>query len=192
MCVCVFWCLTFFTACVQVDYRLGFITESPAIMNQPRSNISNQGEVSHLPSGSFHCLPPGSRVRLSTLVQMRKWGEEQGRSSFPQGFCLTGSPHVIHMTDVSCESAKKHWSSSNITQFWQTASKFTHRLFLISVNQIKTQTKPNKNTFIEQNKVFVAHFICLGISQLFPLKAQSQKIARLALHISSSDVFKAD
>lgn len=38
----------------------------------------------------------------------------------------------------------------------------------------------------------MALFICLDISQLFPLKAQSQKIARLALHISSSDVFKAD
>lgn len=34
----------------KVDYRLGFITENPAIMDQPRSNISNQGEVSHLPS----------------------------------------------------------------------------------------------------------------------------------------------
>ncbi|XP_075880466.1 tyrosine-protein kinase RYK isoform X2 [Nelusetta ayraudi] len=34
----------------KVDYRLGFITENPATMNQPRSNISSQGEVPHLPS----------------------------------------------------------------------------------------------------------------------------------------------
>uniref|UniRef100_A0A8D3D4L6 receptor protein-tyrosine kinase n=1 Tax=Scophthalmus maximus TaxID=52904 RepID=A0A8D3D4L6_SCOMX len=34
----------------KVDYRLGFQVENPVAMNQPRSNISNQGEVPHVPS----------------------------------------------------------------------------------------------------------------------------------------------
>uniref|UniRef100_A0A3Q3WJP5 Tyrosine-protein kinase RYK n=1 Tax=Mola mola TaxID=94237 RepID=A0A3Q3WJP5_MOLML len=34
----------------KVDYRLGFHMENPVAMNQPRSNISSQGEVPHVPS----------------------------------------------------------------------------------------------------------------------------------------------
>ncbi|XP_069378610.1 tyrosine-protein kinase RYK isoform X2 [Paralichthys olivaceus] len=34
----------------KVDYRLGFLVENPVAMNQPRSNISSQGEVPHVPS----------------------------------------------------------------------------------------------------------------------------------------------
>uniref|UniRef100_A0A4W6DEK5 receptor protein-tyrosine kinase n=1 Tax=Lates calcarifer TaxID=8187 RepID=A0A4W6DEK5_LATCA len=34
----------------KVDYRLGFHVENPVAMNQPRSNISSQGEVPHVPS----------------------------------------------------------------------------------------------------------------------------------------------
>ncbi|XP_034439196.1 tyrosine-protein kinase RYK isoform X3 [Hippoglossus hippoglossus] len=34
----------------KVDYRLGFVVENPVAMNQPRSNISIQGEVPHVPS----------------------------------------------------------------------------------------------------------------------------------------------
>lgn len=51
VCVCVY--VRVFM-CVQVDYRLGFIKENAAIMNQPRSNISSQGEVPSLPSGLFY------------------------------------------------------------------------------------------------------------------------------------------
>lgn len=36
---------------VQVDYRLGFLMENPVAMDQPRSNISTQGEVPRVPSG---------------------------------------------------------------------------------------------------------------------------------------------
>jgi len=35
----------------QVDYRLGFQVENPAAMNQPKSNISNVGEVPTVVSG---------------------------------------------------------------------------------------------------------------------------------------------
>ncbi|KAM9832500.1 tyrosine-protein kinase RYK [Neosynchiropus ocellatus] len=34
----------------KVDYRLGFHMENPAAMNQPRSNITSQGEVPRFPS----------------------------------------------------------------------------------------------------------------------------------------------
>nr|XP_057928370.1 tyrosine-protein kinase RYK isoform X3 [Doryrhamphus excisus] len=34
----------------KVDYRLGFHVENPVAMNQPRSNISSQGEVPRFPS----------------------------------------------------------------------------------------------------------------------------------------------
>ncbi|XP_034736320.1 tyrosine-protein kinase RYK isoform X2 [Etheostoma cragini] len=34
----------------KVDYRLGFLMDNPVAMNQPRSNISSQGEVPHVPS----------------------------------------------------------------------------------------------------------------------------------------------
>ncbi|XP_060934288.1 tyrosine-protein kinase RYK isoform X3 [Limanda limanda] len=34
----------------KVDYRLGYLVENPVAMNQPRSNISIQGEVPHVPS----------------------------------------------------------------------------------------------------------------------------------------------
>ncbi|XP_041791435.1 tyrosine-protein kinase RYK isoform X3 [Chelmon rostratus] len=34
----------------KVDYRLGFHMENPVAMNQPRSNISSQGEVPRVPS----------------------------------------------------------------------------------------------------------------------------------------------
>lgn len=40
------------TLCLQVDYRLGFHVENPVAMNPPRSNISSQGEVPRVPSGS--------------------------------------------------------------------------------------------------------------------------------------------
>uniref|UniRef100_A0A3P8UNT1 Tyrosine-protein kinase RYK n=1 Tax=Cynoglossus semilaevis TaxID=244447 RepID=A0A3P8UNT1_CYNSE len=34
----------------RIDYRLGFHVENPIAMNQPRSNISTQGELPHVPS----------------------------------------------------------------------------------------------------------------------------------------------
>uniref|UniRef100_A0A8C9XLA8 Tyrosine-protein kinase RYK n=1 Tax=Sander lucioperca TaxID=283035 RepID=A0A8C9XLA8_SANLU len=34
----------------KVDYRLGFLMDNPVAMNQPRSNISSQGEVPRVPS----------------------------------------------------------------------------------------------------------------------------------------------
>ncbi|XP_028444059.1 tyrosine-protein kinase RYK isoform X2 [Perca flavescens] len=34
----------------KVDYRLGFLMDNPVAMNQPRSNISGQGEVPRVPS----------------------------------------------------------------------------------------------------------------------------------------------
>uniref|UniRef100_A0A3Q1JK99 Tyrosine-protein kinase RYK n=1 Tax=Anabas testudineus TaxID=64144 RepID=A0A3Q1JK99_ANATE len=34
----------------KVDYRLSFQVENPAVMNQPRSNMSSQGEVPRIPS----------------------------------------------------------------------------------------------------------------------------------------------
>ncbi|XP_073333050.1 tyrosine-protein kinase RYK isoform X5 [Pagrus major] len=34
----------------KVEYRLGFHMENPVVMNQPRSNISSQGEVPYVPS----------------------------------------------------------------------------------------------------------------------------------------------
>ncbi|XP_053286581.1 tyrosine-protein kinase RYK isoform X3 [Pleuronectes platessa] len=34
----------------KVDYRLGYLVENPVAMDQPRSNISIQGEVPHVPS----------------------------------------------------------------------------------------------------------------------------------------------
>ncbi|KAM6963343.1 tyrosine-protein kinase RYK [Aplochiton taeniatus] len=34
----------------KVDYKLGFLVENPAAMNQPQSNISSQGEVPHTTS----------------------------------------------------------------------------------------------------------------------------------------------
>lgn len=43
--------------CSQVDYRLGFHTENAEAMSQPRSNISAQGELPQVPSGSSDTLP---------------------------------------------------------------------------------------------------------------------------------------
>ncbi|CAL8273315.1 unnamed protein product [Arctogadus glacialis] len=36
----------------KADYRLGFQVENPAAMNQPKSNISNLGEVPSVSSGT--------------------------------------------------------------------------------------------------------------------------------------------
>ncbi|XP_069560147.1 tyrosine-protein kinase RYK isoform X3 [Brachyistius frenatus] len=35
---------------MKVDYRIAFYMENPVALNQPQSNISNQGEVPHVPS----------------------------------------------------------------------------------------------------------------------------------------------
>lgn len=40
-----------------MDYRLGFHTENPEAMSQPRSNISTQGELPQSPAGWCHALP---------------------------------------------------------------------------------------------------------------------------------------